>query len=83
MPPAALVIDQGSDSQAPQDADGKGDFLRGVSLIGVDAALHHRDRRSGERAHDQAAAMALYGRPRKMRDVLVGECDRLLHLVRE
>ena len=75
--------DHGSDSQAPQDADRKGDFLGRVSLISVDAALHDRDRRPCNGAYDQAAAMPFYGGPRKVRDLLVGNGDRLLHLIRK
>ena len=74
---------QGGDSQAPQDAYRKGDFFRGISLVGVDAALHDRDRRAGDGADDQAAAVAFHGGLREMGDGRVGNGDRLLDPLRE
>src|ERR1700722_9877110 len=75
--------DQGRDSQSPEDADGKGDFLRRVSLISVDAALHDRDGCPGDGTYYQTAAMTFYRRPRKVRNLLVGNADWLLHLIRK
>ena len=42
MPPAALE-DDGADSHAAEDAHGEGDFMSGISLVEMHAALHDGD----------------------------------------
>ena len=71
--------DQGGDAQAPQDANGKRNFFRAKPLVSMDAALHHGDRRAGYSANEQASAVALHRRSRKMWNVLIGNRDRMLN----
>ncbi len=53
--------DEGLAAEEAQDTGGEGDLGDGVALIGVDAALHDRNRDSGDGAEDEVAGVALDG----------------------
>ena len=50
--------DDGADAEERKDAHGEGDFVHGVALVGVDAALHDGYGNAGEGAKDEATGVA-------------------------
>ena len=73
--------DQRLRAQRAQHAHRKRDLLQRVALIAMKAALHHRHRRTTERAEQQAARMRLHGRPGEAGNLGVRDRDVGLQLV--
>ena len=67
-------------AHAAEDADGEGDFVGGVALVGVNAALHDGDGDVRDGAEDEAAGVARDGGLREVRDVGEGDGGRVFKL---
>ena len=65
--------DDGANAHACEDADGEGDFLRGISFIEMHAALHGGDGYVAGVADDHASGVADGGRARERGDLGVGD----------
>src|ERR1700752_3069321 len=63
------------DAETGEDLGGGDDLPGGVTLVGVDAALHDSGRCTGEAAENEAAGVAFDGGPGEVRDLRVGDRD--------
>ena len=81
--PGGVGQHQGGDAQPAKNAHREGDFFRGVSLVRVDAALHHGDGSSSDGTEDQASAMAFDRGAGKVGYVAVRDGDGVLDAVGE
>ena len=64
--------EEGLDAQFVHDAHGEGDFLHGVALVVVEAALHGQDVYPAKFAEYQFATMTFHGRYREVGNVGIG-----------
>ena len=83
MPPAAFVITRVVIPRRPRTRIGKVTSSGAISLIGVDAALHHRDGSIRNGAENQPAAMPFDARLRKMGNIAISNTSRLFNPRRE
>ena len=69
--------DERAAAEEGEDAGREGDVGKGVALVGVDAALHDGDGCAGDGANHELAGVADDGGGREVRDVGVGDGDRV------